>query len=172
MSRGRKHLVLAIQPLPRGFAFALFEGPLSPLDWGMRDVRGKHVNSRTVERSKEIIRQCEPDVLVLEECGGPHSRRGRRASRLLRLIAHDATSQGIEVHSFARAAIRECFQGVGAVTRYEIAQAIAAQVTAFGHKLPPLRKAWMSEDVRMGLFDAASLIMTYYCRSELAHSDR
>ncbi len=165
MSRAPKHLVLAIHPIARGIAFALFEAPLSPLDWGLKDVRGKQKNARTLERAKHLIDQYRPDALVLEECVGPHTRRGHRTSRLLRLIANHAMGQAIEVHCYTRAGIRECFKDVGATTRYEIAQAIAAQITAFGHHLPPLRKAWMSEDVRMGLFDAASLIMTFYCHT-------
>ena len=39
-------LVLAIRPTPRGFAYALFEAPLSPVDWGMSEVT-KHKNGPT-----------------------------------------------------------------------------------------------------------------------------
>lgn len=164
MSRSPKHLVLAVHPVARGIAYALFEAPLSPLDWGLKDIRGKQQNARVVEHVKQLIDQYRPDVLVLEECAGPHTRRGKRTSRLLRLVANHAMGIAIEVHWYTGSNIRECFQAVGAVTRYEIAQAIAGQITAFGHRLPPLRRSWMTEDVRMGLFDAVSLVMTFYCR--------
>lgn len=169
--RDRGQRVLAIHPMTRGFAFALFESNLSPLDWGTKDIRGRHKNARTLEAARRLIEQAQPEVLVFEEAAGPHSRRGRRLNRLLRLIANHATGQSIEVHSYSRATIRECFKDVGAVTKYEIAQAIAARVAAFGHRLPRLRKDWMSEDVRMGLFDAASLAMTFYCRTKPAAPD-
>ena len=54
---------------------------------------------------------------------------------------------------------------LGAVTRYEIAQAVASQVHAFAHRLPPVRRLWDHEDSRMYLFDAASLAMTCYASS-------
>ena len=169
--KGQKTFVLALHPFTRGLAFALFEEPLSPVDWGVKDVRGKAKNARSLEIAKALIEQHQPEVLVLEECTGPHSRRGLRAHRLLNLIANYAVGEAIEVHTYTRTNVRECFKAVGAITRYEIAQAIASQIAAFGHRLPPLRKPWMSEDVRMGLFDAASLVMTYYSRTE-ALADR
>jgi hypothetical protein len=164
--KGRKTFVLALHPFTRGLAFALFEAPLSPVDWGVKDVRGKAKNARSLEIAKALIQQHKPEVLVLEECSGPHNRRGLRVHRLLNLIANYAAGEAIEVHTYTRANVRECFKAVGAVTRYEIAQAIASQIAAFGHRLPPVRKPWMSDDVRMGLFDAASLVMTYYSRME------
>ncbi len=167
MSRtDRKVHVLAIHPFSRGLAFALFEAPLSPIDWGVKDIRGKEKNARSLEVAKQLIEQHQPDVLVLEDCASPYNRRARRIHRLQLLIANYATGQATEVHSYTRSNIRECFKAVGAATRYEIAQAIASQITAFGHRLPPLRKLWMSEDVRMGLFDAVSFIMTFYSRME------
>jgi hypothetical protein len=163
MSRqASKDLVLALHPFTRGLAFVLFEAPLSPFDWGVKDVRGKQKNARMLELARKLIERHQPDVLVLEECSGPHSRRAQEVRRLLKLIANHAVGQSLEVHTYARTSIRECFKAVGATTRYEIAQAIASQIDAFGHQLPPLRKVWMSEDVRMGLFDAASLVMTFY----------
>lgn len=164
--RERKTFVLALHPFSRGIAYALFEAPLSPVDWGVKDIRGKEKNARALDIAKKLIEQHRPDVLVLEECTGPHSRRGLRVHRLLNLIANHAAGEAIEVHTYTRANVRECFKAVGAVTRYEIAQAIASQIAAFGHRLPPVRKPWMSDDVRMGLFDAASLAMTYYARME------
>ncbi len=164
MSQALKVNVLALHPFSRGVAFALFEAPLAPIDWGVKEVRGKRKNARSLEVAKALIDQHQPDVVVLEECTGPYSRRAQRVHRLLKLIANYAAGQTVEVHTYTRANIRDCFKAVGAKTRYEIAQAIASQVAAFGHRLPPLRKIWMSEDVRMGLFDAASLAMTFYSR--------
>ena len=159
------HLVLAIHPISLGMTYALFEAPLSPIDWGLKDTRGRRRNARSLEVAKHLIDSLRPDTLVFEECIGPHSRRAQRVKRLLRLIATYAVGQGIEVHSYSRASIRECFRESGAVTRYEIAQTIAGQIEAFGHRLPPLRKAWMAEDTRMWLFDAASVAMTFYCQT-------
>lgn len=159
-----KKLVLAVYPFSRGLAFTLFEAPLSPIDWGVKDVRNGEKNARSLQITKELIERLQPDVLVLQSCSGPHGRRAERIRRLQRLIEGYAKGQAIEVHTYTKKHIRECFKSVGAATRYEIAQAIAKQVHALSHRLPPMRKLWMSEDARMGLFDAASLVMTFYCR--------
>jgi hypothetical protein len=161
----RKESVLAVNLFTRGFAFTLFEGPLAPVDWGVKDIRGGEKNAKSLEAAKSLIERLQPDVLVLEDFSGPRGRRTERIRRLQRLIASHADGQAIEVRSYSRKNIRECFKAIGALTRYEIAQAIASQVHAFGHQLPPVRKIWMSEDARMSLFDAASLVMTFYCRS-------
>jgi hypothetical protein len=80
------------------------------------------------------------------------------------MIVSYAHGQSIEVHRYSRRDIRDTFRDVGARSRYEIAQAIAAEVHAFRHRVPPRRKAWKAEDERMKLFEAVSLVMTYYHR--------
>lgn len=163
---GLRHrdLVLAVHPFTRGIAFTLFEGPLSPIDWGVKDIRGRQKNVASLEAIKRLIERLQPDILVLQDLAGPSERRSQRVRRLQRLIEIYAQAEALEVHRYTREDIRECFKEAGASTRYEIAQAIASQVHAFGHRLPPVRKIWKSEDARMGLFDAASLVMTFYCQ--------
>ena len=161
----RRDLVLAVHPFTRGVAYTLFEGPLSPVDWGVKSIKGKQKNALALEATKQLIERLQPDVLVLQDLSGPNVHRAERIRRLQHLIASHAEGQSIEVHRYRRREIQECFKPVGAVTRYEIAQAIASQVHAFGHRLPPKRNIWDAEDVRMSLFDAASLVMTFYCQT-------
>ena len=169
---GPRHdeLVLAIYPFTRGLAFALFESPLSPVDWGVKDIRSVRKNALALEAAEQLIERLQPDVLVLEDFSGKSSDKGERVRRLQQLIANFAAGEAIEVHRYSRKHIRECFKPVGAVTRYEIAQAIASRIHAFGHRLPPVRKIWKSEAARMGLFDAAALALTFYCR-DAGHFD-
>ena len=47
----RYRLVTAIYLNSRGFGFALFEGPLAPLDWGTVEVRGKEKRENHEELS-------------------------------------------------------------------------------------------------------------------------
>lgn len=155
-------LVLAISPCTRGLAFVVFEGPLSPIDWGVRDIRGAKRNETALEATKDLIKQHQPDVLVLHAYPGTSTKRLGRVHRLSRLMAAYAAAEAVECNRFSRQDIRACFRDAGAVTRYEIAQVIAAHVPALNHRLPPMKKLWQSEDRRMRLFDAASLVMTYY----------
>ena len=42
------NFVLSIYPTSRGFGFVLFESSESPFDWGVKEIREKHTNKRTI----------------------------------------------------------------------------------------------------------------------------
>ena len=159
-----QNLVLAIYPFSRGFAFVFFEGPESPFDWGVKEIKEKHRNTKTLDEIKKIVDRYRPEVLVIAETAGEESRRTSRIRKLYRMLVHLADAEYIELHRYGKSAIKECFAPVGASTKYEIAKAIAIQIPAFAHRIPPFRKPWMSEDSRQSLFDAAALGLTYFCR--------
>jgi hypothetical protein len=158
----KRELVLAIYPYRQGVTYTLFEAPLSPVDWSIKKVGDHERNSRSLAIVRRLIEAHHPDVLVLEEYAGSSRKRGDRVMRLNELIRNYALGQAVETHAFARADIAEAFSPAGAKTRHEIARVIAAQIEAFAHRLPPVRKAWMDQDIRMTLFNAASLAWTYY----------
>lgn len=159
----RPHLrfVLAVVPTCHGYSFVLFEGPEAPFDWGTKDIRGEEKNAKTLDGVKAIICRYQPETLVLEEMA-QGTRRTARIRRLVRMLVHLADTEGVAVARYSRRDIRACFLSVGAKTKYEIAKAIANQIPAFLHRLPPIRKIWMSEDPRQSLFDAAALGITHY----------
>jgi Holliday junction resolvasome RuvABC endonuclease subunit len=153
--------ILAVVPTPHGFSFVLFEGPEAPFDWGTKDIRGKQKNAKTLDGVKAILCRYHPEGLILESTRHG-TRRTARIRRLLCMLAHLADTEGITVARYTREDIRACFSSVGAKTKYEIAKAIANQIPAFMHRLPPIRKIWMSEDPRQSLFDAAALGISHY----------
>lgn len=158
------NLVLAVYPTSRGYAFVLFEGPQSPHDWGVKEIRKKNKNEQTLKSIHALIERYRPDCLIIEDHTEHGSRRSSRIRRLYRMIAHLAETEQVELFRYSRRAIRECFELVGARTKYEIAQAIARQIPAFAHRLPRVRKIWMSEDPRQSLFDAAALGAVFYVK--------
>jgi len=163
MSNTKWHgLVLSVYATTRGFAYTLFEGPLSPVDWGVREMRGKDKNTRCFESIARLIETHQPDVLVIEDCTVLGSRRSDRIRRLYRAIEAWAGNQAIDTYRYSRNTIRETFGKLGALTKHEIAEVIARHIPAFGHRLPPVRRIWMSEDPRMGLFDATALVFTFF----------
>lgn len=157
-----QNLVLSIYPTSRGYAFVLFEGALSPYDWGVKEIRKKQKNERTLESIKALIEQHRPNYLVIEDYIEKGSRRSSRIRRLYRSLRHLARVEQIEVMLYSKNAIRSCFKPEGAHTKYEIAKAIAREIPALAHRLPRLRKIWMSEDPRQSLFDAAALGVVFY----------
>lgn len=154
--------ILAVYPISRGFAFVLFEGPESPYDWGVREIRAKSRNSRCIDGLKELIDRYRPEAIVIEDTDEARYRRSPRIQRLYRMLAHLAATEFIEVYRFSQEAVRCHFSGCGATTKHEIAMAVSQQIPAFAHRLPPLRKPWMSADPRQSLFDAAALGLVYY----------
>lgn len=68
---------------------------------------------------------------------------------------------GLAIYAFSRAQVRLAFAYLDITTKQAIAEAIAKHILAFERCVPPIRKPWMSEDARMGLFDAAALVWTY-----------
>ncbi|MHB8726430.1 MAG: hypothetical protein ACYC9Z_13850 [Casimicrobiaceae bacterium] len=159
-----QNLVLAVYPFSRGFAFVFFEGPDSPFEWGVKEIREKHKSGRTLEEIKKLIDRYRPEVLVIEDTTNGGSRRTSPIRKLYRMLVHFAEAEYIELYRCSKKEVKECFASVGASTKYEIAKAIATQIPAFAHRIPRFRKPWMSEDPRQSLFDAAALALTYFAR--------
>lgn len=151
--------VLAVDPTTRGFGFAVFEGPERIIDWAVANVR---TDKRTgcLRRVAGLLDRYHPDVFVVEKADG--SRRCARVRELLPELAELASSRGIKVRAFTRQAIRKTFTPTGAVTKPQIAAVIAARFPELARHLPAPRKAWMSEDEGMSVFDAAELALAYY----------
>src|ERR1700694_2997306 len=105
--RRRHELVLAINLQTRGFAFVLFEGWLSPVDWGVYDARGADKNARCLDRIDSLLALHTPDVLVLQDMSEHGTRRARRIQRLNRHAAELGDERGILVRTYSRAQVVE-----------------------------------------------------------------
>lgn len=151
--------IIAVDPTPYGFAYAVLEGPERLVDWGTAWVNVKEMNAGNLNRLRRLLEFYEPDVLVLEDPEGDGSRRCERIRRLLRGCRKLATEHRVRVRSFSRAHVRSA---IGVYTKEAIAWRVAARFTELAHRLPPHRKIWMSEDPRMNLFDAVSFALTYF----------
>lgn len=157
-----QNLVLAVYPFSRGFAFVFFEGPQSPFDWGVKEIKEKHRNTRTLDAIKKLIDRYRPEVLVIEDTTDGGWRRTSRIRKLYRMLSHVAIAEFVDLSRYRKSEVIACFAAAGARTKHEIARAIALQIPAFAHRMPRYRKQWMSEDPRQSLFDAAALALTYY----------
>lgn len=170
MKPSRRHiLVLGIYPNARGFAFALFEGSLSPCDWGIfRPHRRKHMNKNCLKRFSALLTRYEPDALVLQDMSAEGTLRARRVRRLNEAMANWAETQGVHVITYSRMQVRACFEAEGLATKQAIAETIARHIPMLERFVPPPRKPWQAEHPRMGIFDAAALVATFYRSNESA----
>jgi Holliday junction resolvasome RuvABC endonuclease subunit len=154
-------LILAVTLSARGFAYVFFEAPQTPFDWAIVEIKAKGKNERVVAQVHKLLKSYKPATLVLENIQDPKAKHSNRLKMLSHQLAHLAQSEGVHVAQYGRLAIRNAFAPVGAKSKVEIAEAIAQAIPAFAHRLPPVRKIWMSEDSRQMLFDAAALGMTH-----------
>jgi hypothetical protein len=159
----RQKLVLALYPQTRGFAFILFQGWGTAIDWAVQDIRGLDKNARCLKRIKALFELHSPDLIVLEETAKDGTRRAMRIRHLNRSIANLAEQQGIAVWEYTRSEVRSSFaKAYNATNKRMIADVIAGEIPDLSLSIPPARKPWMSEHVRMGIFEAAALAWMYF----------
>jgi Holliday junction resolvasome RuvABC endonuclease subunit len=154
-------LTFAVHATSRGFGYVVFEGPFTPYDWGNVVARGNK-NAVCLRKLDIMLDRFMPQTLLLEAWGKGTSLRSDRIARLYGALTAMAAGRGIEVLVYGRADIKACFSTMGARTRQEVAEAVARQIDAIGHRLPKTRKPWQSEDRRMALFSAAALVLTHF----------
>lgn len=158
----RYTLVLSIYVNTRGFAFIVFEGRLSPFDWGIRETRGPRKCRACLPRITQLFDRYAPDVLVIQDTSEQGTRRARWISNLNATIAALAKNRNIPVFAYSREQVGGAFECYGCPNKQSLAELIAKHIPAFELYVPPPRKPWMSEDRRMGLFDAAALALVYF----------
>lgn len=164
MTKPRSLRILAIDPGPKGFGFAVFENSECLLDWGVKTAKGEDKNGKCQERVKELCDRYHPDVLVIEDCEVKGCRRHPCIRYLLRLISSQAKEAHVRVRAMSRAKVRATFAPrTKSSTKHQIAVAIAGKCPELGHLVPPARRPWMSESWNMALFNAIALALTYLC---------
>lgn len=154
-------LTFGFHPTSYGFGWVAFSSPLSIYDWGLCETRTEK-NARCLRRLERLFVRLEPHTLVLEAFESPSLRRPERIVRLCRAATELARGRGMDVVVYTRDEIRGCFAPVGAVSRQEIAEAIARSFEALRYRLPKPRRPWEGSRRRMALFDAAAVVLTYF----------
>jgi hypothetical protein len=175
MTSPRKHvLTMSLYLNSRGFAFVLFEGTRSPYDWGVFDVRGAQKDRHVVDKVRRLLRQYVPDVLVMQDTSTAGTPRATRLALLNSELVALAQEFGMPLFTYSRDEIYREFNSIGFANKQMLAGLIAKHIPAFERHVPPPRKPWMSEDARMGLFDAAALALLFFHKANkviLPHPD-
>lgn len=158
--------VLSIYPTTRGYSYVLFSSPLSPHDWGNKDIKKDVGSAKCIESIKEMLTRFRPDVLVVEDIHERETKRTIRLKRICKAIKPAAADLSIDIAVVSRRNVRAAFAFFGATNKLEIASVIAEKIEAFAPRMPKARRSWEGQDPRMALFDAASRGLTYYYRLE------
>jgi hypothetical protein len=109
-SLNRPDLVLSIYLQSRGFAFVLFQGWRSLVDWGVYDARGADKNARCLDRIDSLLAIHTPDVLVLQDMSDNGTHRARRIRELNHGAAELAVRRNTQVRMYSRAQVVEHFE--------------------------------------------------------------
>lgn len=150
---------MAIAPSTRGFGYVVLEGHKELVDWGVKSVKG-HKNNGSIKKVEELIAHYNPQVMVLEDTLAKASRRSTRIQALTKRLIALAESHKIKVALFSQKQVQRVFFADGCGTKHALAKIIAERFPEeLGFRLPPKRRPWMSEDYRMGIFDAVALAL-------------
>jgi Holliday junction resolvasome RuvABC endonuclease subunit len=153
--------IVSLDPTTKGFGYAILELPFRLVEWGLARIAGDK-NTDAILRFEQLLDRFRPDAVVLEDTMAPGSRRQPRVRELLDAFTKSARARGIAVYTIARKAVLSCFASVdGLATKYSIAKRLTEYFPELATKLPPLRKAYMSQDERMAIFDALGLAVTH-----------
>ncbi len=161
MSAPAEKRVLAIDPFNKGFGYAVLEGPECLIDWEVKEPK-TNANELALRAIEKLIDHYQPDALVIEDYASADSRRCLRVQRLLRSIQTLGSRRKIPVRNSSRAKVKKAFSQYGASTKQQIAAAIAERFPELKPRLPPVRKAWMSEHKAMAIFDACAFALTFF----------
>ena len=152
--------VLAIDPSPRGFGFAVLQDePLETLDWGLSSC--KRFGGSCSRMTAKTIRRTRPTAIVFENWRSAHPNRVMPLWRFLKQIADVLDTAGVPVYTYSRDQIRAVFEPIGAYTKQQIAEVLVNRFPELRTRLPRPRQIWDTEDDRMSIFDAASLALTH-----------
>lgn len=145
--------ILAIDPSPRGFGFAVLENGTHLIDWGVATLFSR-ADTEFLVRLETLIERMQPTLLVTEDPVG--TRFGTRHLRLLERAAGLAMARHVALTRVPRSAVRAAF-GQSGTSKHDIAVAISKLFPELVPRLPPRRTLWSSEDERMNIFDAVAL---------------
>ena len=167
----RRVRTLSLYPNNRGFGFAVIEEKHNLIDWGVAYATTKHKHEDCLRRIAKLIERYQPHLVVTEHpAKSPH--RGARIRRLLTATQLLAKDRHIRRGRVSRAEVRLFFARLGHCTKRSIATAVAEAFPELKPRLPPERKAWMSEDSRMAFFDAIALALVRLSSSTSRRSPR
>jgi hypothetical protein len=81
---------------------------------------------------------------------------------------HVAAQESIVISAIYddHAAVHAAFAHLVLPNKQAMAEVIAKYISAFERYVPPRVKAWMTEDSRMGIFDAAALALVFYQKAD------
>ena len=135
----KERCVLAVDPYPGGFGFALLRGPNLLLDWGTKVARRER--QKTCRRLfAGLVSRYDPDVLVVEDHALLQVKSRRAARQMIRAFVQLSRRKKIVVRRVSKTAVRETFSPSGAHNKHDIAEIVCKRFPELRPLLPPPRR--------------------------------
>jgi hypothetical protein len=151
-----KERILSISLTYRGFGFIIFEDAKIIVDWGHASV----FNHDPEIFEKRIATLIEYN-LIETVLSYPTHRRPTQIQKNISSLKKICKLHGVKTKFLSKKNVTDTFEPLGAYTKYQRAGLIVEYLPELSYKLPPKRKPWQSEDLRMSIFDAACLALSY-----------
>lgn len=153
--------ILAVDPMTRGFGYAIFEEPFYLAEFGFaRITEDKKLGA--MAHFEKLLTDFTPEAVVLEDTKARGSRRHHRVRELIEALTALARERGVAVSLIARTAVVARFSsGEARATKQMIAETLVRHFPELRLKLPKPRKMWESEHEHMSIFDALALAVTH-----------
>jgi hypothetical protein len=166
MIQNKSIRILAIAPLSRGLGYAIMEGSDKLVACGNKVIL-RDKNAQALAWVNRFIKFYQPDVLVLPDVTAADTRRAARIKTLHRKIIAWAGKKKVKVRLVSVTQVRTQLLGQPKGTKFAVAKTLAEKFPmALGHRLPPKRRPWMSEDPRMDIFDAVGLAVAFWPKNK------
>lgn len=157
----RQSRILAVSLSTRGFGYAVTEGNNMIVECGKTRIYGDK-NAGSLAGIEKMIIHYQPDCIVLQDMTAKSFRRDARIKRLHQKVVAHAMRHKLKAVEISGRELRATLLGNVDGTKQEMAELLAKQFSdELGHRLPPKRKAWMSADARMDIFDAVGLAKVF-----------
>lgn len=147
---------IGIDPIGRGIAYGILEGPERLIDWGVARLWSPK-QDEFLARVEALVHRWKPDLIVVEAIRYP-KRRGGAVPRL-DAVEEYARSRRIAFTRVSREQVKQAFAASGG-TKYDIAVALAREFPELEIRLPRKPSLLVHEDEKMQIFDAISFAVT------------
>lgn len=154
-----KERILAIALRSQRLGFAVIEGSVELLHWGMIHYkRNEKQRVRAAARRIAILfARFVPSVVAIEKSAAEVALNPSGPRALYRMMRKEAARRSVPVCLLNRIKVREAFCDFGVRSKDDIAALLARMFPELQPKLPPKRKVWEPEHFSMPLFDAVAL---------------
>lgn len=154
--------VLCVDLRLQRFGYAVFKGPHTLLDWGVRTFA--HGAGTLVRRLAVLHLMYDPSLIIVRKAGRSLHRQS------IKVMKAFVSRVSITMQFVDRFALRVFFSTDQKRDKHEVARMVVERFPELAWRLPPKKKLWQAEAVRQSVFDAASLGVFYF--AQLANAEK